>query len=204
MIGHLLSLFAVSLLPLFAEPAGSEGFVNLAKYDFSIREEIRYATANNFMKKAVYPEGKCLLRKPVAMALSRAQAHAKLMNLSLKVWDCYRPLSVQKQLWAIVPDDRYVADPAKGSKHNRGAAVDLTLVDAKGREVDMPTEFDDFTGKAHRTSKAGSERARKNMKALEKLMTNEGFEPYADEWWHFDFKGWEAFPIEDFPLSSVK
>jgi D-alanyl-D-alanine dipeptidase len=197
MITLLLSL----LVPAFA---GSEDFVNLAKYDFSIKEEIRYATPNNFTKKAVYPEGKCLLRKPVAEALSRVQANAKIMSLSLKVWDCYRPLSVQKKLWEIVHDDRYVADPAKGSKHNRGAAVDLTLVDPKGREVDMPTGFDDFSGKAHRGSKAGSKKAQKNMKLLEKLMASEGFEPYPDEWWHFDFKGWDAFPIEDFPLSSIK
>lgn len=200
------SLLAITLfLLLSAHGAEEPDLVDIAKIDFSIRQDIRYATSNNFTKKQVYPEAMCLLRKPVALALSRAQAHLKLQNLSLKVFDCYRPLAVQKRFWELVPDERYVADPKKGSRHNRGAAVDVTIVELRGgHEIEMPSGYDDFSEKAHRDYKRSSKKARRNMELLEKAMVREGFVPMPTEWWHFDFKGWESYPLLDVPFSDFK
>ncbi len=166
-----------------------------------VRLDIKYATADNFTKEAVYPAARCLLRPEAAAALARVQTDLADKGLSLKVWDCYRPLSVQKRFWELVPDPRYVADPKKGSRHNRGAAVDLTLVDAAGRELEMPTGYDDFSEAAHRSSQAGTPAARANAKTLEDAMTRHGFKGLPTEWWHFDFAGWQAFPLLDVPLS---
>lgn len=165
-----------------------------------VRLDIRYATAENFTKAVVYPAARCLLRPEAAAALARVQADLARAGLGLKVWDCYRPLSVQKRFWELVPDPRYVADPKKGSRHNRGAAVDLTLTDAAGGELEMPTGYDDFSAAAHRASTAGSPAARANAKRLEEAMAKHGFKGLPTEWWHFDFSGWEAFPLLDVPL----
>lgn len=166
-----------------------------------VRLDIRYATADNFTKAVVYPAARCLLRPEAAAALKLVQEDLAPAGMGLKVWDCYRPLSVQKRFWELVPDPRYVADPKKGSRHNRGAAVDLTLVDAAGRELEMPTGYDDFSEAAHRASTAGSPAARANAKRLEEAMLRRGFKGLSTEWWHFDFAGWEAFPLLDVPLA---
>src|SRR6266496_1401556 len=123
---------------------------DLVEVTTTIPRDIRYATTNNFTHQKLYDTARCMLRPDAAKKLEAVQADAQQMGLSLKVYDCYRPLSVQKRMWAIVHDDRYVADPAKGSRHNRGAAVDLTLIDKNGAELTMPTPYDDFTEKAHR------------------------------------------------------
>lgn len=184
---------------LFAAPDPGE-LIELAKMDFSIKQEMVYATPRNFLKKAVYSKPKCLLRRSVAEALVRVQDRLKLEGLGLKVWDCYRPLSVQQKMWEMVPDEKYVADPKKGSQHNRGAAVDITLVGREGQELEMPTAFDDFTEKAHRDYKRSSKIAQKNKNHLEVAMAKEGFTGLPTEWWHFDFKEAEKFPLEDLPL----
>jgi len=132
----------------FAQSADS--LVWLHDIDSTILTEVRYATPNNFTGQILYKSDKVYLRKVVAESLSNA--HKSLMRnyaLRIKVFDGYRPLSIQKKMWEVMPDDRYVADPAKGSRHNRGAAVDLTLVDVTGREIDMGTPYDDFTEKSH-------------------------------------------------------
>ena len=178
-------------------------FVDAKKYDFSLLLDIRYATKNNFTHEAVYPEARCILRSPVAQALSRVQSALKVQGLRLKVFDCYRPLSVQKKFWALVPDEKYVADPQKGSRHNRGAAVDVSLVDREGKELEMPTGYDDFSVRAHRNFKALPKLALNHRELLEKAMAAEGFIGLDTEWWHFDFRGWESFPIEDIPFSSI-
>lgn len=178
--------------------------IDVKKYDSSLTLDIRYATKNNFTHQVVYPEARCLLRKPVAEALSRVQASLKRRELSLKIFDCYRPLSVQKKFWELFPDERYVADPKKGSRHNRGAAVDLTLLDSSGHEVEMPSGYDDFSEKAHRNYQSGSKQAVANRTLLEKSMAQEGFVGFDTEWWHFDFKGWEKYPLEDIPFSNCK
>ncbi len=129
----------------------TDKLVDIKSVNLNIRHDIRYATNNNFLKKKIYSVPRCLLRSDVAQRLSRVQQDLEQMGLGLKVYDCYRPLSVTRQMWEILPDTRYVANPAKGSRHNRGAAVDLTLVDLHtGAELEMPTAFDDFTDKAAR------------------------------------------------------
>ncbi len=183
--------------------ADNTPLIDAKKYDFSLFLDIRYATSNNFTHKVIYPEARCLLRKPVAEALSRVQASLKIRGLRLKIYDCYRPLTVQKKFWELVPDERYVANPEKGSRHNRGAAVDLTLINADDKELEMPTGYDDFTERAHRNSMKGTKKQISNRTLLEKAMEQEGFVGLDTEWWHFDFKAWENYPIEDIPFSTV-
>ena len=129
-----------------------EKFVNIKSLSNDFILDIKYATADNFLKQAVYDCGECYLREATAKALLAAQKEFVKRGYSLKLFDCYRPLSVQKKMWKILPGTHYVANPAKGSKHNRGAAVDLTLVDiATGKELDMGTPFDTFSPRAHHT-----------------------------------------------------
>jgi zinc D-Ala-D-Ala dipeptidase len=172
----------------------------LTQIDAKIRVEMRYASEDNFTHKRLYAAARCLLRREAAAALALVQQDLAKDGLGLKVFDCYRPLSVQKVLWSIVPDERYVANPQKGSRHNRGAAVDLTLVDARGRELPMPTAFDDFTDKAHRDYMDLPAEVLRNRARLEAAMKRRGFQPFATEWWHFDFRGWEQYPLLDEPL----
>jgi zinc D-Ala-D-Ala dipeptidase len=157
--------------------------------------DMRYATANNFLKAPVYPAARCLLRAPVAQALKAAQADLRTQGLGLKLYDCYRPLSVQSAMWKILPDSRYVANPATGSRHNRGAAVDLTLVDAQGKELEMPTEFDDFSELAGRDSEVMTAAARRNVDTLTTAMERQGYTSIVTEWWHYDGPNWKRFGI---------
>jgi len=177
--------------------------VDIRSVNSKIALDIRYATTNNFLKGKVYPVARCVLRGAAARRLSQVQDDLAKSGLGLKVYDCYRPLSVQKQMWQIKPDPRYVANPAKGSRHNRGAAVDITLVDRNGKELEMPTGFDDFTEKAHRNYKDASTQAKKNSKLLEDAMKKYGFIPLATEWWHFDAPGWDKFSILDVGFGEI-
>ncbi|HEU5056174.1 MAG TPA: M15 family metallopeptidase [Kofleriaceae bacterium] len=185
-----------------------DDLVDLATIDPTIAIEMRYASENNFTRQVVYPVARCLLRRDAAQRLARVQARLRADGKGLKVWDCYRPFSVQKRFWKLVPDTRYVAEPVvdregrplRGSKHNRGAAVDLTLVDRDSRPLEMPTDHDDFSTRAHRGDRSASPAARANARHLEEVMGAEGFEPLPTEWWHFDAPGWEKYPLSDQPL----
>ena len=115
----------------------------------------------------------------------------------LQIFDCWRPLAVQRRFFALVPDERYVADPRKGSRHNRGAAVDLTLVDKDGHALDMGTDFDDFRERAHRGYRGIPEEAKKNRSVLDAAMAKEGFVGLPTEWWHFDAGDWKNYPISE-------
>lgn len=168
-----------------------------------IRIEVRYATSDNFMKEALYPEARCLLRKEVAKKLRRIQDSLKERGLSLKIFDGYRPLSVQKKMWAKFPLEGYIANPAKGSNHNRGAAVDVTLTDEDGKELPMPSPYDEFSERAHRDYRGGTEEERKNRQTLEEAMKKEGFVGISSEWWHFDDADAKNYPVLDLPFSSV-
>jgi zinc D-Ala-D-Ala dipeptidase len=165
--------------------------------------DIRYATTNNFLKKKLYSAARCVLRGAAVKRLSQVQDDLEKKGLGLKVYDCYRPLSVQKQMWAVKPDSRYVANPAQGSRHNRGAAVDITLVDSNGKELEMPTGFDDFTERASRRYSGASAQAKKNRQLLEDAMKKYGFIPLATEWWHFDAPGWEKFAVLDVSFGEI-
>jgi D-alanyl-D-alanine dipeptidase len=172
--------------------------VSLKSIDSTIVQDVRYATANNFTKQVLYPTAKVFLRKIAAEHLAQANEFLKKHhNVSIKIFDGFRPLFVQKIMWQILPDDRYVADPAKGSRHNRGAAVDITLIDAEGNELDMGTPYDDFTERTSFASKDVSEKAYTNRKLLRDVMIQFGFLPLETEWWHFDFKDWKQFGILD-------
>lgn len=165
--------------------------------------DIRYATENNFLQKKLYPVERCVLRGEAARKLSEVQKYLETKGLGLKVFDCYRPLSVQREMWQVKPDSRYVANPARGSRHNRGAAVDLTLVDSNGNQLEMPTDFDDFTEKAHRNYQGGSAEARENSQLLEEAMKRSGFIPLATEWWHFDAPNWQNYAILDVNFEEI-
>lgn len=178
--------------------------VNISDLDSTIVVDLKYATADNFMKDTLYSANICLLRKEVALQLVEVQKELRQMGLGLKIWDGYRPLSVQKKMWKKVPDSRYVANPAKGSNHNRGAAVDLTLVDRNGKELEMPTGFDDFTEKAASNYPNVSVAAKKNRELLKKIMMRHGFKPIKSEWWHFNYKDIEKYPVLDLPLDVLK
>lgn len=171
--------------------------------------DVRYATTNNFTGKKVYPSARCFLQKPAAMALKKVQADLAKSGAALKIFDAYRPLSVQKIFWSICSDDRYVADPAKGSRHNRGCAVDLTLVDLEtGEELIMPSGFDDFSEKAGRDESKMSAEVLKNYQLLDAAMTRYGFIGLASEWWHYDFdpehnRSWAEYPVLDIDIENI-
>ncbi len=139
-----------------------------------------------------------VLRKEAAQKLAAANAEFMKSGHRIKVWDGYRPLYVQRIFWNLVPDDRYVANPDKGgSRHNRGGAVDLTLIDKDGNELEMPTEYDDFSEKAALSYSGMSPEAKKNSDYLTQVMTKNGFLSYEHEWWHFDDSHWRDFPLVD-------
>ena len=177
--------------------------VDIRTVNRNIRLDIRYATANNFLKRKLYSTPKCALRSSVAQKLALVQTDLEKVGLGLKVYDCYRPFSVTEQMWEVLPNPNYVANPARGSRHNRGAAVDLTLVDRTGKELEMPTPFDDFTAKAHRDYAGGSAQSRKNRQLLEDAMKKQGFIGITTEWWHFDSEDWQKFAILDISLGAI-
>jgi zinc D-Ala-D-Ala dipeptidase len=160
--------------------------------------DIRYATTNNFTSQRLYPFSRCFLRDEPARKLRAAHAELATMGYGLKIFDGYRPLSVQRKMWAVFPDARYVADPRKGSRHNRGAAVDVTLIGlADGAELPMPTPYDDFTERAHRNFNDLPEEVIHNRELLKQVLTKHGFVGLDTEWWHFDDRDWREHPILD-------
>lgn len=182
----------------FLNAQSDTSIVPLWSIDSTIVTDVRYATTNNFTGKILYPTNKVYARKIVAEALSKV--HNDLLknhNFRIKIFDAYRPHSVQVTMWKILPDDRYVANPATGSKHNRGAAVDITIIDSTGTQLDMGTEYDNFTEKAHYAYSDLPENVKANRKLLRDTMEKYGFHPITTEWWHFDFDGWNKFSILD-------
>jgi D-alanyl-D-alanine dipeptidase len=158
--------------------------------------ELRYASPYNFLGTTLYPSLEPRLRCPVALALQQVQQDLAREGLGLKIWDAYRPLAVQQQMWEAIRDPRYVSDPAvNAGRHTRGTAVDLTLVDRRGRELPMPTDFDDFSEAAHQDAPGISKERAANARRLRQAMERRGFLPFATEWWHFDWKDWERLPV---------
>ncbi len=172
------------------------GFVEIQRLDSTILLDIRYATANNFTGSKIYDCPRCFLRPETARALVRAQKKLQAQGLGLKLFDCYRPRPYQQRLWDKVPDPNYVMPPAKGSMHSRGAAVDLTLVDAKGNELDMGTPYDFFGPKAHYDYTKLPAKVLENRRLLRRTMEAVGLKGIRTEWWHFSFQG-KNFPLSD-------
>jgi D-alanyl-D-alanine dipeptidase len=182
--------------------AGMRDMVNVKATCPSVRVELRYGTRRNGVGRAVYPRGsRCLLRRGTAERLCRVQDRLARHGIGVKVWDAYRPLSAQQALWNVCPDPRFVAPPRRGSMHNRGAAVDVTLVDRRGRELAMPCDFDSFTVRAKTRYSGGSAAQRRNREMLHAAMTAEGFLPDANEWWHFHDPAWRRYRVTNRSLT---
>lgn len=184
--------------------ASQADLVDVQKVIPGIVLDIRYATTNNFTGKKLYPVARCCLRREAAESLKQVEEELRAMGLALKIFDGYRPLSVQRKMWAIVPDENYVANPAKGSRHNRGAAVDLTLIKLDGTELPMPTPFDDFTEKAHRNYTNLPPETIQNRALLQRVMEKHQFIGLNTEWWHFDYKDWRQYGLLDVDYSQIK
>ncbi len=166
--------------------------------------DIRYATPDNFMKKPLYPVASAYLRAPAAQALANVQRELAARGVGIKVFDAYRPYRVTEGLGEPIKTPDYVADPANGSRHNRGAAVDLTLNDlGTGAELPMPTGYDDFTERAAHAFTGLPAKAIANRALLREVMVKHGFDPLPSDWWHYDFRGWERFELMDVPLENV-
>jgi D-alanyl-D-alanine dipeptidase len=181
----------------------SQSLVDLERAINGIKLDIRYATTNNFTGQVIYPSPKAYLRLPAAEALAGIQQELKSIGLGLKIYDAYRPYAVTLKFFEVYPDTTFVASPLTGSKHNRGCAVDLTLIDlASGAEKEMPSTFDDFTEKASHSYRNASPAAIANRQLLREIMTKYGFLPYESEWWHYDFKDWKNYPIMDLSFNE--
>jgi D-alanyl-D-alanine dipeptidase len=178
--------------------------VDLARFDPRLRLDIRYATPANFMGRVLYPVPRAVAQRPVAKALSRVQDRAEAAGHGLLIFDAYRPWRITKAMWDETPPDKreFVANPATGSRHNRGCSIDLTLHKG-GVEVVMPSPFDDFTPAAYRTNTAAPPEALAASRMLEEWMVAEGFVPLPNEWWHYDWAEWRRYPVMDVPLEEV-
>jgi len=163
-------------------------FVNLKDYSKEFIYDMKYATDDNFLKAKVYDCAECFLRLKTVKALIAANTDFIKKGYKIKLYDCYRPLSIQKKMWEIVSNPEYVADPKKGSIHNRGGAVDISLVDSKGKEVDMGTPFDFFGSKASHNYTNLSKKIKSNRLFLKEIMIKNGFNSFDSEWWHYNLK----------------
>lgn len=182
----------------------SRMLVNLQQFIPGSILDIRYATENNFMKQQLYPVAKAYLRLPAAKALRPVQDELQKQGIGLKIFDAYRPYRITVKMWESYKDPTYVASPKTGSRHNRGCAVDLTLIDLKtGKQLEMPTPYDSFSEKAHHGYTELPENALQNRDLLKAAMEKHGFQPLSSEWWHYDFSGWDQFPVLDIPLSKL-
>lgn len=165
--------------------------------------DIRYATADNLTGRRLYPFPAAFLRRSAAYKLVAAAAALRGKSLRLVIYDAYRPLSVQRALWAAKPDPRWVADPASGSSHNRGGAVDLALADRSGSPLPMPSGFDEFGPRARHGAAGASLRARRNAAMLKAALEAAGFESLAKEWWHYRDPAAATWPLLDIPFAEL-
>jgi zinc D-Ala-D-Ala dipeptidase len=206
-----LAFCLILLSPAVAQPPVETNkreadLIELIKLDKTIKLDIRYATANNFVGRKVYPEARAFLQRPAAEGLVRVHKLLKKEGLGLVIFDGYRPWSITKLFWEVTPEDKriFVADPSKGSKHNRGCAVDLSIFDRKtGKLVPMPSGYDEFSQRASPDYTGGTPEERANRDKLRRLMEAEGFVVNANEWWHFDYKDWEQYAIYDISFTEA-
>jgi D-alanyl-D-alanine dipeptidase len=192
--------------PKEAGPFRQPELVELKKLDPTIKLDIRYATANNFLGRAVYREARAFLQRPAAEALARINRSLRKEGYGLLVHDGYRPWSVTKLFWDSTPEDKkqFVADPSQGSRHNRGCAVDLSMYDLKtGKVVEMPSGYDEMSERSHIDYKGGTEGQRRVRDILRTAMEREGFAVYEPEWWHYDYKDWREYPILNIQFSEI-
>ena len=197
---------------LRATPPAEEGsfqpeeLVELVRLDSTIRLDIRYATSDNFLSTPLYSQPRAFLQRPAAMALVRANHALRAEGYGLLIHDAYRPWYITKVFWDATPPDKhdFVADPAQGSRHNRGCAVDLTLVDLRtGRPVQMPSLYDEMSERSYPEYPGGSPQQRRLRGVLRRAMEAEGFTVYRYEWWHFDFRDWRAYAIQNVRFEDI-
>jgi zinc D-Ala-D-Ala dipeptidase len=179
--------------------------VDIHGVDATIRVDLSYARTDNRFGGRLYSGNVALLREPVAQRLARVQTRLRRHSLSLKVWDAYRPTSVHRAMFRLKPGTRYLTNPRKGSNHSRGAAVDVTLCTAAGKELAMPTPHDEFSPRAHRGATRGvSKVAQRHARLLDAVMRAEGFTPVRYEWWHFNAPDARRYPLSNVPVPLQK
>jgi len=193
LLGFIFSTFSINAQnEMYSSPVKPEiadtTFVNLRDFSKDFVYDMKYATEDNFLKAKVYDCAECFLRLKTVKALISANNDFIKRGYKIKLYDCYRPLSIQKKMWEIVSDPKYVADPKKGSIHNRGGAVDISIVDANGKEIDMGTSFDFFGIQASHKYTKFSKEILSNRKFLKKIMVKNGFNSFDSEWWHYNLK----------------
>lgn len=172
--------------------------VELVKLDPTIKLDIRYASSDNFLSTPMYSQARAFMQRPAAEALVRVNQKLRAQGFGLLIHDAYRPWYVTKMFWEATPDDKkiFVADPTVGSKHNRGCAVDLSMYElSNGKEVSMPSVYDEMTPRAFADYPGGTAEERAHRAILRVAMQLEAFQPYPQEWWHFDYKDWKEYPI---------
>lgn len=179
--------------------------VDLEKIIPGLQLDIRYATTNNFTGEVIYKLAKAYARKPVAEALKKVQTDLKKKGLELKIHDGYRPYAATVKFYEVYGDTTFVASPYKGSRHNRGCALDLTVIDSKTKkELNMPTPYDSFQEAAFPNFPLKDKEAMKNRDMLIAAMKHRGFTVYESEWWHFDFVGWQEFAVLDINFEELE
>lgn len=211
----LFALFTISLLSLSncsPKPPQEKGdfrdadLVELIKLDSTFKLDIRYATANNFVGKPVYKEARAFLQRPAAKALVAVNKEFKPLGYKLLIFDGYRPWRITKLFWDVTPQDKkkFVANPKNGSRHNRGCAIDLSLYNiATGKEVPMTGAYDEMTKRSYPNYTGGTDAQRQMRDLLRSKMEAHGFKVYEYEWWHFDYKDWHKYRIEDIPFKAI-
>lgn len=184
---------------------GQMEMVDLEQVIPGIQLDIRYATENNFTGEIIYPRAKAYLRRPVAEALRQVDQFLQKYKAALRIYDAYRPYAATVRFYEVCDNKEFVADPRYGSRHNRGCSVDLTLIDLDtGREFPMPSDFDDFSEKAYPDNMNLPKDVINNRSFLFQVMAKFGFRHYPTEWWHFDFDGWEQYPLMDLSFEDLE
>jgi D-alanyl-D-alanine dipeptidase len=180
-----------------AKEIDDNAFVNLKNYSNDFVYDMKYATADNFLKEKVYPCAECFLRVKTVKSLLEANKMFLAKGYKIKLYDCYRPKVIQKKMWKLVPNANFVANPKKGSIHNRGGAVDISLVDSLGVEVNMGTKFDFFGEEASHNYQNLSEEILANRKFIKKIMLQNNFKSFDSEWWHYNLNGSNTDKVEN-------
>ncbi|GBF34851.1 D-alanyl-D-alanine dipeptidase [Desulfocucumis palustris] len=184
------------------KPVIINGLVELKALDDSFVIDLKYAGRDNFTGEKIYTLNKCIIHQNTAAKLIKANNDFKQLGYRIKIFDAYRPYSAQKKLWDAARDKTYLASPQRGSKHNRGAAVDITLVDNDGKELAMPSGFDEFTERAHINYRNCPDEQIKNRELLANIMLKHGFKRISTEWWHFEDTDAMKYPLLDIPFEA--
>ena len=211
-LSALLALLISQAVAYAQEPPKEAGafrepdLVELVKIDPTIRLDIRYATSNNFLGRPVYDQARAFLQRPAAEALARANRALRRQGYGIVIFDGYRPWSVTKVFWDSTPEDKkqFVADPSQGSRHNRGCAVDLSIFNLKTKEiVTMPSAYDEMSERSHINYQGGTDEQRRLRDMLRAAMEAEGFAVYEPEWWHYDYKDWRQYELQNISFQEI-